>query len=749
MPPTVTTELVPGQMMLYDYYTPSLEGGEYQTTVTPAIPTIDTQGWFQPIDQIFAVRAPQFFLEPNDVGEMFPPANANGMFGAVLPNVVLNNRAIPWERLMVTSDKTVPWLALMTLTETEIVPDPVTTTAIRSTTVAQFLAPDPVIQKPALDPQFIPPDILETTMQSIVVTAETFTGVLPKLTELKYLAHVRQTDTSDQVGSDAVEDGWYSVVLGNRFPDSTVGPDGAGTKNIVCLVSVEGFAASLPGSGAPSKPYVQLAVLANWAFVSNPAAGENFADLMENFVTQEGGNPDNLLPRIPASGASSAALTRLLDGYTALTYHTITSEETFAWYRGPLSPVIPQPIPPPAGSHYQSASEVMIYVQAEGVFDLSYGAAFQIGQMIALSDQAFAEAVMNGQKQAFAMMNRIGDRLVSGRFNDMPVAELVDENLARKQFAAALRNGATEELRQTFLRMDGSTAARQATSPRPARVRAARSVDPVAQTRSLLARDDVRGVLQQWIDDDLDPITEWLAHLALLYNVPFNHLIPDQRMLPVESIRFFYIDPAWINAMLDGALGIGVESSRDTTLHATIREPLLRRVHQKAGRLRAKKRKRPRLAVTTDGDSPVARSGILIRSAVVSGWPGLVVVADDGATPIVRIDRLSDTVLLVLFAGIPGTIRLSQPWHGLQFGVEDGDVIQLRSPVGVPLGSTFPSTGGFSQFYRSQTGPGARVMNIDQLVPQLSTAAGFPMTPGTFAIEMIQAPERLSFIRPS
>jgi len=44
----------------------------------------------------------------------------------------------------------------------------------------------------------------------------------------------------------------------------------------------------------------------------------------------------------------------------------------------------------------------------------------------------------------------------------------------------------------------------------------------------------------------------FLAHLRLLVGVPFNYLIADERLLPDESIRFFYIDRSWTDRLVDG-----------------------------------------------------------------------------------------------------------------------------------------------------------------------------------------------------
>ncbi|QLQ31706.1 MAG: hypothetical protein HZT40_08995 [Candidatus Thiothrix singaporensis] len=47
-------------------------------------------------------------------------------------------------------------------------------------------------------------------------------------------------------------------------------------------------------------------------------------------------------------------------------------------------------------------------------------------------------------------------------------------------------------------------------------------------------------------------LESWLSELSLLKGVPFHYLVADEQMLPVESIRFFRIDPRWMASLLDG-----------------------------------------------------------------------------------------------------------------------------------------------------------------------------------------------------
>jgi len=84
-------------------------------------------------------------------------------------------------------------------------------------------------------------------------------------------------------------------------------------------------------------------------------------------------------------------------------------------------------------------------------------------------------------------------------------------------------------------------------------------------------------------------------------------------------------------------------------------------------------------------------SGFVLRSRLVSGWPGMHVRAystdtlpDDRTIPdmdtssdrvrLLRMERLAPAVLFVLFDGVPAVVHLEEPRSGIQFGVRLDDV---------------------------------------------------------------------------
>ena len=222
-----------------------------------------------------------------------------------------------------------------------------------------------------------------------------------------------------------------------------------------------------------------------------------------------------------------------------------------------------------------------------------------------------------------------------------------------------------------------------------------------------------------------DELAKWFRDLSELRGVPFNYLVPDERMLPPESIRFFWLDPAWVDCLLDGAFSIGRVTS---AAHA-----------QDQGH------------EVSPASNPHARvSGFLLRSDVVSGWPALVVDAYDGdpnrrKLESVRMDRLSDNVLLCMFAGEARIVEIHQRPEALHFGLDekagepptyskklrdDKGVEDQLNEVDIP----------WSQATK-------RTIDIYSLAQAIGNKLNIqaPMTSAQFALQMIEGVEKVVF----
>lgn len=224
-------------------------------------------------------------------------------------------------------------------------------------------------------------------------------------------------------------------------------------------------------------------------------------------------------------------------------------------------------------------------------------------------------------------------------------------------------------------------------------------------------------------------VISWLGRLRKLEGVPFRYIVPSEEMLPNNSIRFFHLDRNWLDAMVDGALSTGVMDSRGSLLEGE--GEMRKERYQKLMASLAEEDKsakdyryvlsvtesvnalpknekdqfdgwlenfNPGLSgdkvrkaqwdvvvnflpefVTTVGGS---RTGFLLRSSVVRDFPGLSVNAYYQTDPTknaystenklltLRQVRLSDTVLMCIFDGVPTHLRLQEPREGIRLGME-------------------------------------------------------------------------------
>ncbi len=183
------------------------------------------------------------------------------------------------------------------------------------------------------------------------------------------------------------------------------------------------------------------------------------------------------------------------------------------------------------------------------------------------------------------------------------------------------------------------------------------------------------------VDDDSAMPAElrnWLVRLRLLDDVPFAYLVADSELLPPESIRWFYLDRRWTDALVQGALSVGTINSDDRIQLNAQYEAIRAELDVEERNLR----KHPDDQRHSGKAGPI--SGFLLRSSAVSGWPGLHVRAfdvdpaegdsarydedDPRRIRLLRLERLAPAVLLCLFDGIPKVVHIEEPRQGIQFG---------------------------------------------------------------------------------
>ncbi len=650
------------QITFYDNYKAPLPAGLYRLVLQQTVTVGHDQPRHYYRDQRFEVAGPQYAIEADDIQAYFPPAGGVADYNFVLPHLVLNSRNLPWERTL-SSDSEDPWLALLVVSEREIID---TDVVFKRGTVADLkpFLPDhfsgndediriwwrPDANGSVLLPRFPRTDDANTPVGLLDLNLDLFLKLCPTRKELPLLAHIRHVATDDKVPLAMVADGEFSVVVAKRFP-----PLGA---NTVYLISLEGWRYVLDAPDEP-QPHsrVRLITLGSWTFVNDPTGNDTFGGLMQRLKT----NSAVFGITVPTNSGSSYVDQALKRGYVPLDFKPRESSANFAWYRGPLAPLKREQVSVHA---FERADAALVLDPNRGIMDVSYACAWELGRLSALSSPAFVKGLRLFVEQT------------------QTVSEFTKEI---EKFVESHRSSFTEPI----------------------------TGDKKPHERIVIA----------------DELIEWIARLVLLYPVPFHYLVPHQSLLPPESLRFFHLDDNWVDALLDGALSIAIGdvATERKGSRAEMHSALSRIVYQHRLRLQGKNPEwQP-----SESYMSTAKSGFLLRSRVVTGWPGLEVTAKtstahDATLPnILRFEQIADGVLFCLARGIVEEVRFREPREGITFGVGSNGKIKTKS-------------GGFldvkTDYLRSGSVGG--VVDITKLQGALASAGS-----ADFATQMILKPE--------
>jgi hypothetical protein len=295
-----------------------------------------------------------------------------------------------------------------------------------------------------------------------------------------------------------------------------------------------------------------------------------------------------------------------------------------------------------------------------------------------------------------------------------------------------------------------------------------------ALAERMVAKDQIDATVPE---SAMPPYMEsFLAHLRLLVGVPFDYLVPDARLLPNESIRFFYVDRSWTDRLVDGALAVGKIGTREQAHHQAHAANMNSQLDLTERVVRIMQRGLPANSETQPGNPTSCAaagviSGFLLRSAAVSGWPSMDVRAFNTILPAnegdpndpkfanwleqaaaaqlttLRLELLSPSVLLALFDGIPQLVWCEEPHHGVQFGfnltdgteyldrhTRDGAPEPTGAPIAVPMRGNAPRVVAISALRNQIHQLHASDPNI---IPQNSSA--------DFAIALLNYPWRQRF----
>ncbi|AFZ26124.1 hypothetical protein Cylst_4014 [Cylindrospermum stagnale PCC 7417] len=653
-----------GKVEFIQYHQPVMESGEYILTVEQAIALRAAPEAIAVPDKInetfsreitFVVAGERFGpLAPADIHAVFPPANTIGDHSNVLPHITLKRSTLPWERFPDSGvvDKNLTWLVLLLFRESDFT-DESEKPKLQSVTLKELLATPTNIKFPTITIE--PGQHQEEPVNVIDVKKKFLQPLFPTIADLAFLAHTRQTKDAD----DNAEGEQLSTILCDRLPE----PQGVST---VYLVSVEGrYGDGDDGSfdfmGAGDEDLIRLVTLASWSFgCVDPA--QSFTQLLLNL----NGQPSS--PRLPIN-SDPAAENFLVQSYIPLPHALREGSKTVSWYRGPL---ISGSQPDSFDLPVRAADELLRYDSSTGLFDCSYGAAWQLGRMLTLQNQRLAIELYNWKRENAQNLKQLEQQVIN----------------------PPLRS--SRQLREEIISI------------------------PEAIARSAVP----------------EAIADWFKKLELLQGLPFNYLIPDERLLPAESIRFFWVDSVWVDCLQDGAFSVGRVTPTDV---------------EQDGKMRSSR------ALRSD-DRTI--TGCILRSQVVSGWPNLLVeaydtvvndigfIAPDEATPLklLRMEKLAPDVLICLFQGEVKTVDIHQKPEGMHFGLDapsdesDKFTKNLRNPAGEGSEVLIIKDIPWRDEAKGNVNISAMVDEMKKLLP-----AG-EFTSAQFGLQMIEGVQKVRFL---
>lgn len=718
---------IPGTIRFHQKCEPPLKGGKYSVEVRQTVRELANKDFKNDGGFSFAVGGPRFSLAPADIYCVYPPDGSAGDYADSLPHIVFTRRTIPWERNLQPGNTAMPdrpWMALLLLSA-EDGADGKEVPPIVPRNVSDLIAPK---EAGVTGPKI--PNLEDYEKKdpcnTVDLDARLFRKIAPRPADLEYLAHVREVNTDNKETLSFLADGWFSVVIGNRFPKRQEGPqadDDKGAESKAILVSLEGV--SLEDQTAAT---VRLAVLASWTFrcyrkiefsASIKALGDPLETLRLKLPTTAPGAPDSV----------QYVRAAFSQGYAPLNHNTRIGDTTFSWYRGPLTPM---QIERRFDYEFAAVPDGLVrYDYKKGLMDVTYAAASQLGRLLGLQDLAFAQTLCAWRTQVQTQLK----------------AQLRKEQLQRSVNSGASTEGSEGEFLEMVLK--------DALQTRGANQPAANDKDERLTTR-----------IENAVAAQSPPLAvrQWLTRRVLFYGVPFPYLVPDARVLPVNSMRFFRLDPEWIKCLLEGACSVGRSTTEEQLVDEKLRGAFFDLVMEKCDSVRQRPPEDDAFAVKETAGVTWPLEGFLLRSSIVEGWQGLEMEAtywhakEEKPATTLRIDRLGPDILLCIFNGPLAKIVIRQPPEGMHFGAafENGKYCKniLRSVKE-------PQDGGRAPGDQIDLDPAIaipprkdgdpRVIDVEVLAKSLRGAlldkggmdAGKPFTSAVFGVQMTESPARV------
>lgn len=570
----------------------------------------------------FIINAHRFSLPPSEIFSTYPSGGQKSNFANTVPHIIFNDQTLPWIRTtnFIDKEKNIPWLILVLISE-EDNNKFVTRKSIKGEELKSFLddknsdVPKLLINETEIN------NLKGKLFDILEVKQELVTKILPAKEILPYLAHVRKVGiTKYKEGSHLPQESnskaenfeyYSSIICGHPIPKI----EKSDLKKInytAYLLSIEGYSDTL-WTPTNTKKTTNFFCLYSFDFVSE--RGESFFELCEKITPKQ-------FNVITKQNEANAPLQKKL-GYIPVKHLLRTGKEIISFYKGPLAP---QYFHDNKSGPKLSSDQALHFDNETGIFDISYAAAWQLGQLLALQDKEFSNNLFLWQLELLYKdeHEKSLDALIN-RFSNEKTGIIKPEN----------NNFILEDILSTYCASINNEH---------------HSNDDKSVGIKKILKDEKGKITKNKIKVP-EIVQKKLFEWACLDDIPLNYLIPNKKLLERDTLSLFFIDEIWIRELLSGALSIATTAKN----HSLIDEVFN--------------------SMITRGKVLTARCGFLFRSDIIKGWRGVEIFAtaenESKKLEPHKIKIFNNDILFCLFNQQVHTITIVQPLESLHFRIAE------------------------------------------------------------------------------
>lgn len=255
------------------------------------------------------------------------------------------------------------------------------------------------------------------------------------------------------------------------------------------------------------------------------------------------------------------------------------------------------------------------------------------------------------------------------------------------------------------------------------------------ENQDLKTDDSHKGLALPFMEDKT--LIDYLTDLSLLKNVPIQNLAADSSWLQKETLLYFYIDPDWVECLLDGALSIGRDTTSDKIHDGAIKGQISEKIYRTSVN-----RRNQRLDVQeTEAEGDTLKSGFILYSDLVRGWPNLEIrcYEEEGGQEVLlsyqRFEKLTSDSLIGIVSGCIRKIVFKDPDEELHMGFDediDGNLIKNIKEVSDTEGLTVQVS------YRDKDQRVIDILSIKKEMEKVLSGKENILSPAEFGLQMIQ-----------